>query len=69
MKTGDKAVANDRYFPLMLRTTHQFSENFDLTSGVGVDLGRMITIDYGDRDGKDRVDPQVYFQLSAILYF
>jgi hypothetical protein len=68
-KNGDKAVANDTYVPVMLRAHYQPTEYVDIIGGIGANLGRMITVDYGTRDEKDRVDTALAFELGVNFYF
>jgi hypothetical protein len=64
-----KVVATDSYAPVMLNVIYQPSMNFDIRVGVGALVGRMITVDYGPEDEKDKVDAQPAFKLQFIWYF
>jgi hypothetical protein len=66
---GDKAMATDTFVPVMLRAQYQPTEYFDIIGGIGVNVGRMITVDYGTRDEKDRVDMAPAFTLRVNFYF
>lgn len=68
-KNGDKAMATDTFVPVMLRAVYQPTEYFDIIGGVGVNVGRMITVDYGTRDEKDQVDIAPAFTLRVNFYF